>query len=49
MNLFYVCADNSVIWESSKFWLSEELEGAFLIMKTRVLTSPFRLLNVRSR
>jgi len=38
MNKFYISVGKPVTWEWSLFQLSKELEGAFIIMKARLLT-----------
>lgn len=39
MDMFYIGVGKTVTWEGSLFQLSKEFEGAFIIMKTRLLSS----------
>lgn len=40
MDMFSICVGKTVTWEGSLFQLSKELEGAFIITKNRLLSSP---------
>lgn len=48
LSMFYICVGKNVSWECSFFQWSKEHEGAFLIMKKGLLTSPLKFLTLGS-
>lgn len=48
LSVFYICVGKNVSWECSFFQWSKEHEGAFLIMKKGLLTSPLKFLTLGS-